>query len=161
MKLLLVFIVSMACLCLQAQDKIPAGFKKGVLVMQDSTVVSGYIRDHIRSNASVVFLSDPKGKRQRLDGTQIRSAQIDSIRYLCIKGDFFRVLSEGTLCFLQKAGDASGKPVYNGTEPLLINGTEGRLGDYFVYDARNRSLRVITRKTMVRVAVEIYNNQNK
>lgn len=164
MKLVLVLIVSMAWLHLQAQDKIPAGFKKGVLVMEDSSVVYGYVREHIRSNASLVFLAGPKGKRQCLDGTQIRSVQIDSIRYLCIKGDFFKVLSEGKLCFLQKAGDASGKPVYNGTEPLLINGTDGRLDDYFVYDSRDRSLRAITRKTMVRSlkeVVEIYNHDNK
>jgi hypothetical protein len=135
----------MACLFLQAQDKIPAGFKKGTLVMQDSTVVSGYIREFIRNNASLVFLAGPKGKRQCLDGTQIRTLQIDSTRYRCIKGDFFRVLSEGKLCFLRKAGSAADKPVYNGTEPLLINGTEGRLGDYYVYNTSNQSLRLITR----------------
>ena len=164
MKPLLVLIVSIACSYLQAQDKIPAGFKKGILVMGDSSVVYGYVREHIRSNASLVFLAGSKEKRQCLDGTQIRSVQIDSIRYLCIKGDFFKVLSEGKLCFLQKAGDASGKPVYNGTEPLLINGTDGRLGDYFVYDSRDRVLRVITRKTMYRSmkeVVEIYNHDNK
>jgi hypothetical protein len=155
----------MACLSLQAQDKvpaglnkIPAGFKKGTLVMEDSSVVSGYIREYIRCNASLVLLAGPKGKRQRLDGTQIRSVQLDGTCYRCIRGDFFKVLSEGRLCFLQKAGDASGRPVYNGTEPLLINGTDGRLDDYFIYDVRDESLRVITPKTLYKVVLETFSD---
>lgn len=141
-----------------AMANTPKGFKKGAVVLEDNTVLSGYIRDHIRAQASILFIPADGAKRRELDGGQIRSLQIDSTRFLCLKGDFFRVITDGELVFLQKQSDASGKPVYNGTEPLLINGTEGRPGDYFVYDNRQKVLRLVTKKTLGKVVTETFGN---
>ena len=148
MKALSMIILCLACLWGQAQDKTPKGFKKGVVVLEDSTVLAGYIREHIRHHASLTFIGEEGKGRRELDGSEIRSAEFDGLRYMCIKGDFFRIVSEGEFCYLQKSSDAAGRPVYNGTEPLLINGTEGRPGDYFIYNSRMRSLKPVDRKSL-------------
>ncbi|MHA4807144.1 hypothetical protein ACX0G9_03510 [Flavitalea flava] len=142
----------------QVNRQIPKGFKKGMATLKDNTVLSGYIREHIRTHSSVLFVPAIGGKRKELDGEQLRSLQIDSIRYLCLKGDFFRVITDGEIGFLQKCSDASGKPVYNGTEPLLINGTEGSIGDYFVFNNGQGQLSRVTRKTLGKVARDTFGN---
>jgi hypothetical protein len=157
------FILGIAFIRVQAQTgteqtrtDIPKGFKKGMVIMEDSAVIRGYIKDDIRSHASVTLISEGEGKRQELNGGQIRSVEIDDTRYLCVKGDFFKVLAEGRICFLQKSSDASGKPTYNGTEAVFINGTDGSRGDYFVYDSRQGSLKLVTRKSYVSVVSETF-----
>jgi hypothetical protein len=156
MKIVSTIVLSLASFCIRAQGDIPTGYKKGMIVMEDSTMLSGYIREHIRSDASLVFIDEKKEKKQHLDGSQIRSVLIESTRFICIRGDFFRVISEGELYFLQKASDASGKPIYNGSEALLVNGTEGSPGDYFVYKPAERLLYLVTRKTLERVIAETF-----
>ena len=170
-----------------AQNEIPTGFKNGTIVLADSTVLSGYIKESIRSHASLLLLDKPGGKRKSYDGSQLISAIIDSTKYLCISGDFFKVICEGELSFLQKASDASAKPSYNGTEIVFNNGTEGRPGDYFIYAKQQNQLKLVTKKTFdyvietsftnctaaidkakknhsdiaqLKEAVEVYNNRN-
>lgn len=143
----------------QSQNQpLPKGFKNGKVVLENNTILSGYIREHFRSHASVIFISDKGGKGRELDGQQLRSLTIDSTTYRCLKGDFFKVITEGEIAFLQKCSDASGKPVYNGTDPLLINGTEGRPGDYFVYNNGLGQLTWVTRKTLGKVVRETFGN---
>ena len=104
------------------------------------------------------------------------------------KGDFFEVLSEGELNFLQKASDASGKPTYNGNEAIFSSGTEGKPNDYFIYTTSSKQLRLVSKKNVDEIiaasftgytaaidkaktangdlsqlkdAVEIYNNRNR
>lgn len=137
---------------------VPKGYKKGTVVLEDNTVLSGNIREHIRSHSSILFIPCEGGKRKELDGGQLYSVKIDSTSYRCWRGDFFRVITDGEIVFLQKCSDASGKPVYNGTDPLLINGTEGRPGDYFVYNNDLRQLTRVTRKTLGKVVRETFGN---
>lgn len=140
----------------QTGTGIPKGFKKGRVIMDDSAVVSGYIKDDIRSHASVCFINGKDGKKQELNGGQIQSLEIDGTRFICVKGDFFKVLAEGRICFLQKSSDASDKPSYNGTDAVYINGTDGIRGDYFIYDPRHKSLKLVTRKSYVSVVSETF-----
>ena len=76
----------------------------------------------------------------------ITSVEIEGTKFLCIKGDFFRMLSSGELSLLQKASNISSKPQYNGTEAIFLNGTEGKPGDYFVYRGENNQLVWINKK---------------
>lgn len=137
-------------------------FHPGHILLSDSTILTGYIRDYIRPNASIVFFDPQTGGKRSLTGAQILSVEIDTTRFLCVNGDFFRVVAPGAglpsltnesclsshLLFLQKVSDASNKPAYNGTEPILINGTEGRLNDYFLYDPSEHKLQLVNNKTM-------------
>ena len=129
-----------------AQTEAPKGFKKGTIMLADSSSVSGYIKDNIRGNASVTLVNETGDKKKNYDGSEIISAEIEGVKFICIKGDFFKVLSKGELNFLQKSSDASNKPSYNGNETIFSNGTEGKPGDYFIYDNKNKQLSLVSKK---------------
>jgi len=173
---------------LQAQAEIPKGFSKGTITLSDGTVIAGYIKENIRGNASVAIITDADRKKKNYSGNELQAAEIDSNRFLCVKGDFFKVVCEGKLCLLQKSSNAAGKAVYNGSEAMFINDTEGKVNDYFFYDRIQGQLKLLTKKNMdetiagtfsncaaaiakakesgtdmavLRQAVEIYNNRNE
>lgn len=127
-----------------AQD-MPAGFVKGSVTTGDGSVSEGYIKDNIKKSASVVFI-DAKGAKKTYNGSQLNAVKVDGTPYICIGGDFFKPLSTGKMNFLQKASNASGSLTYNGTEAVVNNGTEGKIGDYFVY-AGNK-LKLLNKKTL-------------
>lgn len=188
MKLLFVIILSMAFLQVPAQTEAPKGFKKGTITLADGSSQSGLVKDNIRNNSSVAFIAQGEEKKKNYSGAELISAEIEGTKFLCINGDFFKVISEGELDFLQKSSDASGKPSYNGGEAVFSSGTEGKPGDYFIYETKNKQLKLISKKNLDEViastfagsaaaidkakqvnsdmsqlkdAVEIYNSQNK
>jgi len=139
-----------------AQNEIPKGFTKGNLVLSDSTVVTGYIKNRIKNDASLTFLDEPGGKKIKYTGDGLISAEVDGDRFTCIKGDFFKIVCNGELCFLQKASDASRNPTFNGTEAIFINGTPGKPGDYFIYDNRVKELKLVSNKTFTSITAETF-----
>lgn len=180
--------LSITSLSVTAQTTAPAGFKKGSLVLADKSVVNGFIREKIKSNASVILAVETGDKKKLYYGSDLSSLTIEDTKYICLKGDFFKVLAEGDLFLLQKASDASGQLSYNGTEPVMNNGTDGAPGDYFFYDNRNNELKRLSKKSadavitsafadcvaaldkakmvhsdfgQLKDAVELYNNRNK
>jgi hypothetical protein len=140
----------------QSNAQAPKGFRQGQIMLEDSSVLSGYIKEYIRSYASLVFIPEQGGRKKSYDGSQIRAASIDSMHFICIRGDFFLVISEGRLCLLQKYSDASGKPSYNGTDPILVNGTDGQKNDYFIYSTNHHQLSLLTKKTYKKVIPEVF-----
>ncbi len=171
----------------QAQDETPKGYSKGSIVLAHNSTVSGYVKDKMKSEAAIGFINENQ-KKKTYSGADILSVSIGNENYICIKGDFFKTICNGKLCFLQKMSDASGKPSYNGTEPVFSNGTAGKPGDYFIYDNMSKELRLIAKKnydeviavvfagntaaldkaktvngdlSQLKEAVEIYNNANK
>ena len=191
MKIVNLLTICILCLVLSqsnAQTEPPKGFKKGTIVLADGSSLPGFIKDNIRNNASVMFIFQSGGKKKNYDGSGLISAEIEGIKFICIKGDFFKVLSEGELNFLQKSSDASDKPTYNGNEATFSSGTEGKPNDYFIYNTKNKQLKLVSRKNVDEViaasfagntaaidkaktasgdlsqlkdAVEIYNNRNR
>ncbi len=119
-KSIALLVLSLSLLSAVAQTETPKGFSKGSVTLSDGSVVTGLIKEKIRSSASVTFMTETDGKKKTYDGDKLTSVQIDAEKFLCIQGDFFKVLSEGELSFLQKTSDASGKPSYNGTEALSL-----------------------------------------
>ena len=151
-------VLCLITLQLQAQPDRPAPsirpgkhFHPGHVLLPDSTVGTGYIRDYMRDNASIVFLDTRTGKKRTLTGAQLLSLDIDTTHYICLKGDFFKIIATSDMLFLQKSSDASGKPAYNGTEPIFVNGTEGRLNDCFLYDPKKQNLQLVNTRTIARV----------
>lgn len=171
-----------------AQSDIPKGFKKGTITTFDGNSQSGYVKDNMRNNASVTFIPEADGKKKNYAGADLNSLEMDGVKYICIKGDFFKVLCEGELNFLQKCSDASSKPSYNGTEALFTNGTDGKPNDYFIYSTMDKQLKLISKKNVdeviassfagcreaidkarnvngdiyqIKDAVIVYNNRNK
>jgi len=151
-----VLALSILTLVANAQEA-PKGFIKGNIVLIDGSTASGYIKEKIRSNASLTLL-DGENKKKNYDGSALQSANIGDEKFLCIKGDFFKVIEDGSIKFLQKSSDASSKPVYNGNQAEFINGTEGNPGDYFLYISSNRALKHLNRKTVAIVVAESFGN---
>jgi hypothetical protein len=145
-KLLPAFILSLFVLQATAQTEAPKGFSTGKVVLADNSVVSGFIKDNIRKDASVVILAN--GKEKKYNGADIASAAVGEINYTCMKGDFFKVVCKGELTFLQKASDASSKPTQIGNEVFFLSGTEGKPGDYFIYENKSQQLKLVSKKNL-------------
>ena len=146
LKMLSVVLFSLHLLQANAQSELPKGFKKGTVVLADNTSLSGYVKDNMRSNASVGFISATGEKKKTYTGSELNSTEIDGAKYMCLNGDFFKVISEGELNFLQKASDASGKPSFNGNDAVFSNGTEGKPDDYFIYNSKSKELKLVSKK---------------
>ena len=129
----------------KAQTEVPAGFSKGTITLADGKIVSGYVKDNIKKSASVVYV-DNAGAKKTYSGSQVNGVTIDAASYICISGDFFKTLSAGKMNFLQKASNASGSVSYNGTEAIFNNGTDGKIGDYFVYV--DNKLKLLNKKSL-------------
>jgi hypothetical protein len=148
MKLTAMFL-TITCMAFSASYAVaqaPAGFVKGTITLSNGTVVSGYVKESIKKSAAISFTEAEGTAKTQYEGSQINAATIDTINYRCIKGDFFRVISNGKMVFLQKASNAANKASYNGAEAVFTNGTEGKIGDYFVYS--NNQLTHLTKKTV-------------
>ena len=143
-----VLFFSVILLKANAQSDIPNGFRKGTIVTADGNLQAGFVKDNMRNSASIAFIPSPDQKKKNYSGADLKSLEIDGSKYICIKGDFFKVLCEGELNFLQKCSDASQKPSYNGTEVIFTNGTEGKLNDYFIYNAADKQLKLISKKNV-------------
>jgi len=139
--------VALSLLFLQTNaQEAPKGFSKGKVTLADNTVVTGFIKDNIRKDASVTLLVN--GKEKKYHGSDIASAEIDATTYHCIKGDFFKVVCNGELSFLLKSSDASSKPTQVGNEVFFLSGTEGRPGDYFIYENKTQQLKLVSKKNL-------------
>ncbi len=144
-KLLPGLVLSLLFLQTNAQEA-PKGFGKGKVVLADNTVVSGFIKDNIRKDASVTLMVD--GKEKKYNGSDIAAAEVDGTSYNCMKGDFFKVVCNGELTFLQKSSNASSKPTTVGNEVFFISGTEGKPGDYFIYENKSQQLKLVSKKNL-------------
>src|SRR5438477_3743527 len=111
-KNLVVMTLTLAMFSANAQDATSKGFKTGTITLADGKKLSGYVKDNMHNNASIVFQQEG-GKKKTYDGTQLNAIEIEGVKFICINNDFFKVLSDGDLNFLQKSSDAKGKIVYN------------------------------------------------
>jgi hypothetical protein len=138
--------ISISCISLQAQNNLPKGFSKGSITLPGNTVINGYVKDNLRSKGSLEMMAAESQQRKNYNASELLGAQIDSSRFICIKGDFFRIISAGELYFLQKASNGSNEPVYNGTEAIFVKGNDGQVNDYFFYDSASQQLKLLTKK---------------
>ncbi|MEO6330192.1 MAG: hypothetical protein ABIO55_14765 [Ginsengibacter sp.] len=155
-KILLVTFLSATFLYSPAQTETPKGYKKGMLVLADNNTVSGSIKDNIHSHALVSIIPEAGGKKKNYHGSDLISAEIDGVKYLCIGGDFFRIISDGRLGFLQKSSDAQGRVVYNGNEPIFLNGTDGKPGDHYIYNSSSKQLKMVSKKNINEVTALVF-----
>jgi hypothetical protein len=150
-----VAILTVSLSSVHAQE-VPKGFEKGTVTLTDGSTVSGYVKEKIRGNASVTIISETDKKKKTYDGNELLSAEIGNDKFICQKGDFFKIIHDGRLKFVQKASDASRKPIYNGNQAVFANGTEGEPGDFFIYNNNSHLLKLITRKTITAVTTECF-----
>jgi hypothetical protein len=135
-----------------AQSNIPQGFEKGQVVLANGTSINGWIKDEMNGKAAVTVLPEAGGKKQRYDAYNLSSVTIGAQQFRCISGDFFKVICSGDIDFLQKTSNCAGKMVYNGSEAVYLNGTDGKPGNYFMYTAKTAALQLVTDKNLATVA---------
>ena len=152
------FLLAILFLQVKSQDVVPKGFVKGSMLLADNSEMTGFIKDEIRSKAAVVFIPVAGGKKITYDGDKLNAVTINETSYICMKGDFFKLVCDGELSFLQKSSDASSKPVYVGTEAMFINGTEGKPGDYFIFNKSLNQLKLVNNKNVAAVTAETFIN---
>ncbi len=150
--LALSFILSNILMQAAAQTEIPKGYQKGSLVLADGSVSTGYIKESIRKKATVAFADNSFLNKKNYTADEIISVEIEDIKYVGLQSDFFKVICEGEISYLQKASDAKGSIIYNGTDPIVVNGTEGNPGDYFIYQPSSKQLTLVTEKNVADIA---------
>ncbi len=124
----------------------PAGFKKGTVTLHTGIILEGYIKEDFKKAASISFIDNTSNNKKKYDAAQLNAATIDTTDYICIKSDFFKTICKGKISFLQKVSNVAGKIIYNGTEPVVLPGTEGKIYDYFSYS--NNQLTHINKKNL-------------
>jgi hypothetical protein len=145
-------VLSLVFLQVNGQSETPKGFQKGTLTLADNSQLSGFVKDNIRKDASVAFIQQAGEKKKNYNGSELTGAEIDGTKFICINGDFFKILCQGELCFLQKSSDASGKPTYNGNQAIFSSGTEGKINDYFIYNGKGKQLKLVSKKNIDDIA---------
>jgi hypothetical protein len=148
---LLLFVAVFTTFNLLAQ--MPTGFEKGSITLANGTVLSGYVKNNLQKSAQVQFMETENGKKKTFDGTAVNGVEINGEKYMSINGDFFKTICNGELCYIQKASDAAGKTVYNGSDATVLAGTAGKINDYFIYNSATGTLTAVSVKNINEVAV--------
>ena len=157
-KILLVITLVLAIQQSRSQSEPPKGFSTGSITLADGSNLSGLIKDNMRGDASIIFFHEAAGKKKVYDGRQLNSMEIEGVKFICINNDFFKVLSDGELNFLQKSSNVRGKVFYHGMEAFVSTGTDGKIGEYFIYRKTNRELKLITKKNLSEVISTSFDN---
>jgi hypothetical protein len=110
----------------------PQGYTTGHLILADGSQINGWIKETFKKNAALQF-KQPNGNSKQYHAAEINGVVIDGIVFTCINGDFFKVICDGKMSFLQKQSEAAGKTIYNGSEAIVLTGTAGKPGDYFLF----------------------------
>ena len=142
----LVLAFNFSLVAVNAQTTAPEGYTKATITLANGTTQPGYIKDNIKKSASITFTDESGNNKKVYDGSDINAVKTDAANFICINGDFFKTICTGKLCFVQKASNASNKASYNGTEAVFNNGTEGKIGDYFIY--ADKKLKLINKKSV-------------
>jgi hypothetical protein len=145
-QLLYVLVFAFAVAAANAQTEIPAGYTTATITLANETTVTGYIKDNIKKSSSVTFIDEAGNNKKVYEGRSITSLTTAIGNFICVNGDFFKSLSAGKLNLVQKQSNSSANVSYNGTEAVFNSGTEGKIGDYFIY--ADKKLKLINKKTM-------------
>lgn len=133
-------------LLMNVKAQAPEGFVKGSVTLADGSSADGYIKENMKKAGNIIFISEKSSDKKIYNSTEVNAVAVDGANYVSVKGDFFKVICNGKISFLQKASNAAGKTIYNGVEAIILPGTEGKTGDYFSYTANELTL--INKKTM-------------
>jgi hypothetical protein len=129
-----------------AQTAIPEGYTKATITLDNGTAISGYIKDNIKKSSSVTFIDETGNNKKVYEGRNINNLATAAGNFICVNGDFFKTISAGKLNFVQKQSNSSANASYNGAEAVFNSGTEGKIGDYFIY--ADKKLKLLNKKTI-------------
>jgi hypothetical protein len=147
-KYVLVLMAAFVCtMALYAQNTVPKGFVDGTIVLNgSSTTVPGFLKTSMCEGGKLVFIATGNELQKKYLATDLLAVNAGNLHFITIGGDFFKLISDGELCFLQKASNESNSTVYNGNEAIFVKGTAGRVNDYFFYNRSSKKLALLTKK---------------
>lgn len=117
----------------------------------NGTTLQGNFRNDINRTGTLTYV-DATNKKQQLNASQVKECSIDQHRYISYKNDFFEVVATGNRYTLyQKMTNNDGKLTYNGTEASVLQGSEGRKGEYFISAPGNQNLTWLKKKEYVSI----------
>lgn len=147
---LLMLALSLSLAAQSTFSSIPEGFTKGSLVTPDNVLHEGLIKNNLKRNGEVIFMS-VDGKKSKFDASSVSIVTIDTIQYLAIQNAFYKVVKDGSkLRLLRKASQTSGIQ-YNGSEPIMVNTSEGQYDDYFIQTVSTRKLQLVRKKDFQKI----------
>ena len=125
---------------------IHAAQAQNAALLFNGTTLQGNFRNDISRTGTLTYL-DAANKKQQLSASQVKECSIDQHRYISYKNDFFEVVTTGNRFTLyQKVTDNDGKLTYNGTEATVLQGSEGRKGEYFISAPGDQGLTWLKKK---------------
>jgi hypothetical protein len=130
----------------KAQSNVPEGYNTGSVTLANGNTYKGFIKEKIKKDASVSFIDEATKTKTAYTGSQLNATTIANDNFICINGDFFKIITAGKISFLQKQSDVAGKIIYNGADPIVLTGSTGSIGSYYSYI--NNSLNIINKKTV-------------
>ena len=128
---------------------------QATITLANGAVQNGLAKDNLAKKGNIVFIENATTKKQTFDGTDLQKLTINGTEYLCIKGDFFKTICSGKICLLQKTSKTSSRVLYSGSDPIGIAGSDGKLGDYYLYKSN-----ILTLLNQKNVAVELASHTN-
>jgi hypothetical protein len=129
-----------------AQKNIPSDFVKARITLLDGQTLTGFAKEKMKKFATIVFIKDSINEKTTYDGNQIKSIQIASDSFICMSGDFFKIITSGKIYFIQKQSNTSDIVRYNCSDAFFSTGTDGKIGSYFAL-VENK-LTLINKKTL-------------
>ena len=137
-----------------AISKIPDDFTQGTLLMPDNSVAEGHIKNNLKKNGEIIFLSHD-GRKTKFTASQLSGFSTGDIQYLAIDNTFYRLVTDGSKIKLLRK--ASNPPViqYNGSEPILVSSVEGSYDDYFIQTVSTKKLQLVRRKDFTKVFLAV------
>lgn len=141
-------------LTLNAQNSVsnpvPEGFTTGSIVMPDNTVHEGHLKNNLKKNGEVVFIS-ADGKKVKYNASQLSGLSVGNENFTVINNAFYKIIREGAkLKLLRKASNSSAIQ-YNGSEPIAVSAGEGDYDDYFVQTVLTKKLQLVRKKDFAKI----------
>jgi hypothetical protein len=147
------FLIMLFSLSVVAQPislSIPEGFTKGSVVIFDNVLQEGWIKNNLRKNGEIIFIS-ADGKKSKFDANAVSIVTIDTTQYLAIQNAFYKVVKDGSkMRLLRKASQSSGIQ-YNGSEPIMVNTGEGVYDDYFIQTISTKKLQLVRKRDFQKI----------
>ena len=131
-------------------NPVPEGFKPGVITMPDNTTQNGYVRNNMKKNAEIVFLS-PDGRKTKYTATQVNHVTVDTKEYIVSNNAFYQVIADGAKIKLLRKASNSSSIQYNGSEPVIADAGEGSYDDYFIQAAGTTKLQLVRKKDFAKI----------
>jgi hypothetical protein len=131
-------------------NPIPEGFSLGSLTMPDNTTLEGYLKNNLKKNGEIIFVSSD-GKKTKYDASQLSALTMGNDKYMVENNAFYKLIRDGVKMRLLRKASNSAAIQYNGSEPVAVTAGEGGYDDYFIKLVSTRKLQLVRKKDFAKL----------